>query len=364
MSYGGTRGGRPLEEKPYLDGYDGNTYRPFADLIRLEKIDDRTYRSVAPPFAPGGRFGVGRSYGAHVYCQAAWAACQTVDKGFLLHNVSGNFILAGQLTVPFVYNVDIVRNGRSYCTRIVSVTQSEGKGVCFTCICSFKTPEPLQVESQQDMDLWKEYGAMLGGKKPEDFPECPGMDVPFYWKQRAQTGVNDEFPGLECRRVDMERYNESKHPLDRKQLIFYRTIGSMPDDPNMHLCAHLYASDRNSLYNVANAFDLGDRFTQMSSLVHTVVFHSPAKQLAFGPGSGRSPSDSNGGRWFCMEAYASRIGSGRALYQCRIWNPEGINVTTAMQDGLIRFIDGGKASKEEEDEFADVQKHWKRQEKL
>lgn len=79
------RGGRPVQEKPHLDGYEGNTYRPFADLIHLEKIDDRTYRSIAPPFAPGGRVGVGRSYGAHVYCQAAWAACQTVGKGFLLH---------------------------------------------------------------------------------------------------------------------------------------------------------------------------------------------------------------------------------------------------------------------------------------
>ena len=78
-------GGRPTQYKKHLENYPGNTYRSFVDLIKLEKIDERTYRSIAPPFAPGGPVGVGRSYGAHVYCQAAWAACQTVDEGFLVH---------------------------------------------------------------------------------------------------------------------------------------------------------------------------------------------------------------------------------------------------------------------------------------
>lgn len=78
------RGGRPTRTKP-LPSHPGNVYRPFAELMQLETIDGETFRSIAPPFAPGGPVGVGRSYGAHVYAQAAWAASQTVDKGFLLH---------------------------------------------------------------------------------------------------------------------------------------------------------------------------------------------------------------------------------------------------------------------------------------
>lgn len=78
------RGGRPARKEP-LPHHPGNTYLPFQDLIKLEKIDDRTFRSVAPPFTPGGPVGVGRSYGAHVYMQAVWAACQTVKAGFLIH---------------------------------------------------------------------------------------------------------------------------------------------------------------------------------------------------------------------------------------------------------------------------------------
>lgn len=65
----------------------GNIYLPFVDLMRLEKINDVTYRSIAQPFCPGGTHprSVGRAYGGHVFAQAAWAAAQTVQKGFVLH---------------------------------------------------------------------------------------------------------------------------------------------------------------------------------------------------------------------------------------------------------------------------------------
>ena len=66
---------------------DGNEYLPFEDLIKLEKLDDTTYRSIALPFSPGGqlRAALPRAYGGHVYAQSAWAACQTVDLGFQLY---------------------------------------------------------------------------------------------------------------------------------------------------------------------------------------------------------------------------------------------------------------------------------------
>lgn len=65
----------------------GNTYRPFAELMNLETINENTFRSTAQPFCPGGDHprSIGRAYGGHVYAQAAWAAAQTVPEGFVLH---------------------------------------------------------------------------------------------------------------------------------------------------------------------------------------------------------------------------------------------------------------------------------------
>lgn len=65
----------------------GNTYLPFVDLMKLETINELTFRSIAQPFCPGGALSksMGRAYGGHVYAQAAWAAAQTVPEGFVLH---------------------------------------------------------------------------------------------------------------------------------------------------------------------------------------------------------------------------------------------------------------------------------------
>lgn len=66
---------------------DGNETLPFVELIKLEQKSSSTYHSVALPFSPGGRLRQSkkRSYGGHVYAQAAWAACQTVAEGFLIY---------------------------------------------------------------------------------------------------------------------------------------------------------------------------------------------------------------------------------------------------------------------------------------
>lgn len=93
--------------------------------------------------------------------------------------MTGYFILGGLTQIPFVYNVKTIRDGRSYCTRIVNVTQAEGKGICFTCTCSFKSAEASPLDAQQDIDLWREYSVVLAGKKEEDWNEAPGIDVPW-----------------------------------------------------------------------------------------------------------------------------------------------------------------------------------------
>ena len=58
------------------------------------------------------------------------------------------------------------------------MTQDSGKGVCFTCICSFKRPEPSYNERSLELDLRKEYAIVLENKRAEDWPECPGVDSP------------------------------------------------------------------------------------------------------------------------------------------------------------------------------------------
>lgn len=375
--------------------------------------------------------------------QAAWAAAQTVDfpplhppsagagggvggagvakSGFLLHSISGNFLLPGKLDSKFEYRVKKIRNGKGIKVRGVEVFQDgkskkgekeKGKEMFFIATCSFKLREHSQISVQQqegdgflEDDFYGEelYGGVLKGKKDpmRDLEEVPGMDLTFYRKRMLLLDDDDEeegkgkknhdaFPGLQCRKVDMREWNAQRHPMERRQLIFYRMIfdrekeeeeEGMGMNMNMQLCAHLYASDRNSLFIVANLFDLGDLFTNMSSLSHTVIFHAEEGEMRFGSTSEtttktttttkrtKSPfhkennnndDDGGGGRWFCMEVFGSRIHGGRAVHNCRIFNDEGTHIATCMQDGLIRFaVDPQKPTEEELEMMEAVKRGWK-----
>lgn len=399
--------------------------------------DDDTFLSISPPFAPGGPLGTGRSYGGHVLMQAAWAAAQTVESassasassatggggaagagagGFLLHSISGNFLLPGKLDSKFEYRVKTVRNGKGIRVRGVEVFQESatntkkekggegGKEMFFIATCSFKLREHSQISIQQQEgddflvdDFYGEklYGSVLKGKMDpmRDLEEVPGMDLTFYRKKILEyedgeegKGKHDAFPGLQCRKVDMREWNSKRHPMERRQLIFYRMIfdrekGEKEAEEegmgmNMQLCAHLYASDRNSLFIVANLFDLGDLWTNMSSLSHTVIFHAEEGEMRFGSSTSekttttttkrtKSPfhkanNDDGGGRWFCMEVFGSRMHGGRAVHNCRIFNDEGTHIATCMQDGLIRFaVDPQKPTEEELEMMEAVKRGWK-----
>ncbi|KAF2140543.1 uncharacterized protein K452DRAFT_288621 [Aplosporella prunicola CBS 121167] len=308
----------------------GNRYTPFAELMRLERTGDLTFKSVTKGY---GIANSSRSYGGHVYAQAVWAAAQTVNEGLVVHTVTGFFTREGKTNVPFVYKVRRIKDGRRFCTRTVEVVQEPEKGVCFTCTCSFKRDEPDVVNYQETVNLKEKYKLALGDKQPHEWPEAPGVDSPWYWKKSAADDkFNDVFPGLSLRKVDMTPYNATLQPLERRQLQLYSAIGRMPpvgEQANLHACAHLYASDRNSLFIIPNHLDVGDGYTEMASLSHTVVFHVGSQGL-----------DMGSGRWYCQEARMTRATSDRGLHESRIWSDGGGHVASTWQDGLVRIGDG------------------------
>ncbi|KAK7514314.1 thioesterase-like superfamily-domain-containing protein [Phyllosticta citriasiana] len=310
---------------------NGNQYLPFAQLMRLDKVAEGTFKSTAKAFSPGGTTA---AFGGHVYAQAAWAASQTVRRGFVVNNVTGFFILPGDTTRPFVYQVRTIRDGGRYCTRGVDVFQEPKGGICFTCTCMFKLDEESDHDCQDPYDLPRRYRSALGDRRPDEWPEAPSVDSPWYWAMQAANGggTNHAFPGLSLRKVDMEPFNKELGPLARRQLQFYSTMGDMAtvdEEPNLHACAHLYACDRNSLFLIPNHLGVGDNYSQMASLSYTVVFHVSSKELATQVKGEK--------RWFCQEARISRTGGHRGLHESRIWGEDGRHIATTMQDGLVRI---------------------------
>lgn len=136
----------------------------------------------------------------------------------------------------------------------------------------------------------------------------------------------------------MTKHNEALPALQRTQLQIYRSVGTMPDvhdDANLHACAHLYASDRNSLFIIPNHFDASNDYDKIASLSHSVVFHVPAKSIDMG-GASDGPR-----RWYTQEAWTSRVNGVRGMHGSRIWDDRGLNIASTWQEGLVRFTAEG-----------------------
>lgn len=297
-------------------------------------------------------------------------------------NITGWFVLGGKPNEHYIYEVHKIRDGYNYCTRSVTVIQDAGQAM-FTCTCSFKREEESPFDVQEHVDLKKKYSEVISGKENEPMLHdvAPSNDSEYFRKTYLPAHPEHFNPiaGLHLRKADMSKYNTSREPLDRRQLTFYTLRGSLPlptapfppapgqvnptREANLHACAHLYASDRNSLFIVPNHLDRGREFTRMASLSHSVVFHVGIKDLVMPPeprinhanadrtlwdnealslcqldGYEGSDRDADGRKWFVQEAWMTRATGGRGLHTSRLWDYErGVHVATTFQDGLIRF---------------------------
>src|SRR5213592_522077 len=160
-------------------GLDGATGQPVLDrlvaLLDLERIEDNIFRGVSPASRPI------RVFGGQVAGQALIAAGRTVPPERHVHSLHAYFIRGGDPSVPIVYEVDRIRDGRSFTTRRVVAVQ-HGKAI-FSLAASFQTiesgiehtepmpevPDPETLPSQADLvtdELREKFGQFTDRPRP------------------------------------------------------------------------------------------------------------------------------------------------------------------------------------------------------
>src|SRR5512135_623512 len=108
---------------------------PLANLVSLldlEPIELNIFRGRSPDET------VQRVFGGQVAGQALVAAGRTVPPERSVHSLHAYFLRPGDPAVPIVYQVDRVRDGRSFTTRRVIAVQ-HGKAI-FGLSASFQLP--------------------------------------------------------------------------------------------------------------------------------------------------------------------------------------------------------------------------------
>jgi len=269
-------------------------------LLDLESIEVNIFRGRSPDEHRQ------RVFGGQVAGQALVAAARTVDVDQQVHSLHSYFLRPGDPTVPILYQVDRVRDGRSFTTRRVLAIQ-HGKGI-FGLSADFHRAEE-GFDHQMD--------APPGMPDPETLPDFHSRMGP--WKEV----LGDWY--TRPRAIDT-RYCDWHPPTDRSpgpmfENVWFRANGSLPDDPVLHACVVTYASDMTVLDTALRPHGgsgLGNVF--MASLDHAMWFHRPFRADGWLLYAQDTPSAS-GGR-----------GIGRGL----IYDQSGRLVVSVVQEGLIR----------------------------
>jgi acyl-CoA thioesterase-2 len=272
-------------------------------ILDLEQLEVNLFRGANPPTH------MKRVFGGQVIGQALTAANRTVE-GVLPHSLHAYFLLGGDPAAPIVYEVDRIRDGKSFSTRRVVALQ-HGRAI-FSMSVSFHNDEP-GLDYQVSMPDVPHPDALPSEAeiRQKILPQLPEAVRRYYERARP----------IELRPVDFGRYANKPQP-DNRFNIWMRTTAALPDDPSIHRCALAYASDMTILDTalLPHRRSIFDRDIMGASLDHALWFHRPFRADQWLLYSQDSPN-SHGSRGF-----------GRGL----IYAADGTLVASVAQEGLMR----------------------------
>lgn len=279
--------------------------RELLDILDLEQLEHNLYRGRSHETSWH------RVFGGQVIAQALVAAQRTVASDRHVHSLHGYFMLAGDPTIPIVYEVDRLRDGGSFTTRRVTAIQN-GHAI-FSLECSFhveedgaehQMPMPLDVPGPDTLLTQREILEKLRDKVPEVIRQ--------FWSRPRP---------IDIKPVNIDRYLSSI-PLPPRQNVWIRPVGPMPDDRALQSVILAYLSDMTLLdtSNYPHGRTGFDPALQMASLDHAMWFHRPHKLDDWLLYTQDSPS---------------AIGS-RGLSRGFLYGRDGRLIASVAQEGLIR----------------------------
>ena len=281
---------------------------PLDDLVALldlETIEDNIFRGVSPE-------GEGRErvFGGQVAAQALMAAGRSVPPDRPVHSLHSYFLRPGDPTVPILYTVDRIRDGRSFTTRRVVAVQ-HGQAI-FLLSAQF-----------QDIEEGPSHGLpMPEVPDPETLPSPQariqalidaGEDVPP-WALRPSP--------IDLRHIGLEPWRRTPEPrADASKQVWVRADGDLPDDGLLHACVVTYLSDMTLLPSVMIPWGLTwDGVAMMASLDHAMWFHRPSRA----------------DQWLLFDQESPASGGSRGLVTGRLFTREGDLVVSIAQEGVVR----------------------------
>ncbi len=277
-------------------------------ILDLERLESNRFQGRSP------QVGWQRVFGGLVIGQALVAACRTVDTS-LPHSLHAYFLLPGDPSIPILYEVERIRDGRSFATRRV-VAMQHGRAI-FALSASFQASEAGFDHQLPMPDV--PGPEMLPGDaeiKADILPKMPPAVRAYYERERP----------IEIRPVEFGRYALERGKTDPTKParfhIWFRATHRLPDDPALHRCVLAYASDLTLLDAslIAHGTSVFDGGIQAASLDHALWFHRPFRA----------------DEWLLYAQDSPSASGARGFARGLIFTRSGELVASVAQEGLIR----------------------------
>jgi acyl-CoA thioesterase-2 len=233
------------------------------------------------------------------------AAGRTVDHG-RVHSLHSYFLRPGDPTVPILYEVDRIRDGRSFTTRRVVAIQ-HGRAI-FNLSASFHDDEE-SLEHQFEMP---------------DVPPPESLATLFErlqpWKEEMTEWFNRPHP-IDQRHIGELPWHQAGNG-EPYQRLWIRADGQLPDDPLLHACVAAYASDMSLFDTILAPHDVrwDDEDFMGASLDHCMWFHRPFR------------ADD----WLLYDTDSPVAVGGRGLARGFLFDRTGRLCVSLSQEGLVR----------------------------
>jgi acyl-CoA thioesterase-2 len=275
------------------------------ETLDLETLEQNLFRGRSPQTRWQ------RVFGGQVIGQALVAACRTVDVATRPpHSLHAYFLLGGDPKVPIIYEVDRIRDGRSFTTRRVVAIQ-HGQAI-FSMSASFQVEEQGFSHQARMPDVPSPEELPTDAEVRRDIlPTMPDAVRRFYERERP----------IELRPVEYSRYSGAK-PETAQFNVWIRSTARLPDDRAIHQCVLAYASDMALLDAslIPHGRSVFDGSIMAASLDHALWFHRPFRA----------------DEWLLYAQDSPNSSGARGFSRGSIFAADGTLVASVAQEGLVR----------------------------
>jgi acyl-CoA thioesterase II len=276
------------------------------DILNLEPLELNLFRGRSPQSSWQ------RVFGGQVIGQALVAACRTVEDVAVRppHSLHAYFLIGGDPKVPIIYEVDRIRDGKSFTTRRVVAIQ-HGHAI-FSMSVSFQLHEEGLSHQYKMPDVPKPDALPTEAEfKRSVMPLIPEPVRRYYERERP----------IELRPVETNRYLGERLEGGRFH-VWVRATGKLPDEPAIHQCVLAYASDMTLLDAalIVHGRTVFSKDIMAASLDHALWFHRPFRA----------------DEWLLYAQDSPNLAGSRGLARGLIFASDGTLVASVAQEGLLR----------------------------